>query len=99
MTIRVSTAIQLILFDMKIRNIFTLMADTGCPSADRDSSVGTATRYGSDGPGIEPWWGARFSAPVQTCPGDHPTSYTIGNGVSFPEVKRPGRGFDHPPPI
>ena len=35
----------------------------------RDSSVGIATRYGLDGPGIESRWGARFSAPVQTGPG------------------------------
>ena len=31
-----------------------------------DSSVGIATRYGLDGPGIESRWGARFSAPIQT---------------------------------
>jgi len=41
--------------------------------------------------------GARFSAPVQTGPGAHPASYTMGTG-SFPVVKRPGRGVDHPPP-
>jgi hypothetical protein len=35
--------------------------------------------------------GARFSATVQTGPGAHP-----GTG-SFREVKRPGRGVDHPP--
>ena len=29
----------------------------------RDSSVGIATRYGMNGPGIESWKGARFSAP------------------------------------
>jgi hypothetical protein len=40
---------------------------------------------------------ARFSAPVQTGPGVYPASYTIGTG-SFPGVKRPGRGVDHPPP-
>jgi hypothetical protein len=40
--------------------------------------------------------GARFSAPVQTVPGAHPASYTVGTG-SFPGVKRPGRGVDHPP--
>jgi hypothetical protein len=40
--------------------------------------------------------GARFSAPVQTGPGAHPASYTMGTG-SFPGVKRPGRGVDHPP--
>ena len=30
----------------------------------RDSSVGIATRYGLDGPGIELHWGARFSGPA-----------------------------------
>jgi hypothetical protein len=41
--------------------------------------------------------GVRFFAAVQTGPGDHPASCTIGTG-SFPGVKRPGRGVDHPPP-
>jgi len=36
---------------------------------DRDSSVGIATLYGLEGPGIESRCGARFSAPVQTGPG------------------------------
>jgi hypothetical protein len=40
--------------------------------------------------------GARFSATVQTGPGTHPASYTMGTG-SFPGVKRPGRGVDDPP--
>ena len=35
--------------------------------------------------------GARFSAPVQTGPGTHPASYTVGTG-SFPGLKRLGRG-------
>jgi hypothetical protein len=39
----------------------------------------------------------RFSSPVQTGPGAHPASYTMGTG-SFPGVERPGRGVDHPPP-
>ena len=63
----------------------------------RDSSVDIATRYGLDGPGIKSRWGARFSAPVQTGPGAYPAYCTMGNG-SFPGVKRPGRGADHPPP-
>ena len=63
----------------------------------RDSSVGIATRYGLDGPGIESRWGARFSAPVQTDPGAYPASCTMGTG-SFPGVKRLGRGADYPPP-
>ena len=60
------------------------------------SSVGKATRYGLDGPGIESRWGARFSAPVQTGPGIHPASCTMCTG-SFLGVKRLGRGVDHPP--
>ena len=62
----------------------------------RDSSVGIATRYGLDGSGIEPRWGSRFCAPVQTVPGAHPASCTMDTG-SFPGVKRPGYGVDHPP--
>jgi hypothetical protein len=56
----------------------------------RDSSVGIAIGYGLDGPGID-------SSPVQTGTGAHPASYTIGTG-SFPGVKRPRRGVDHPSP-
>ena len=63
----------------------------------RDSSVGIATLYGLDGPGVESRWGARFSAPVQTGSEAHPASYTMGTG-SFPGVKWPGSGVDHPPP-
>jgi hypothetical protein len=54
------------------------------------SVVGIAIGYGLDGPGIESRWGARFSSPVQTDPGAHPVSCTIGTG-SFPGVKS-GRG-------
>jgi len=54
------------------------------------SSVGIATGYGMDGPWIESRWGAKFYAPVQTGPGAHPASWTMGTG-SFPGVKR-GRG-------
>jgi len=39
---------------------------------------------------------AKFSAPVQTGAAAHPASYTMGTG-SFPGVKRPGSGVDHPP--
>ena len=59
------------------------------------SSVGIATDYGLDGPGVESRWGARFSAPVQNGPRAHPASYTIGTG-SLQGVKRPGRDVDHP---
>ena len=40
--------------------------------------------------------GARFSTSVQTGPGAHTASYTIGTGSSS-GVKRPGRGVDHIP--
>jgi len=57
------------------------------------SIVGIATGYGLDGLAIESHWGegARFSAPVQTGPGAHPNSCTMGTG-SFPGVKS-GRGL------
>ena len=53
--------------------------------------------YGLDAPGIESWWGTRFSSPVQTGPEAHPAFYTEGTG-SFPGANRPGLGADHPPP-
>jgi hypothetical protein len=42
--------------------------------------------------------GARFSAPVQTGPGGPPGKLYNGYQVSFPRVRRPGRGVDYPPP-
>jgi hypothetical protein len=53
------------------------------------SSVGIATDYGLDGPGIESRWGRDFP-PVQTKPGAHPASCTMVTG-SFSGVKC-GRG-------
>ena len=52
----------------------------------RGSVVCKATGYGLDGPGIESRLGTRFSAPVQTGPGTHPVSCTMGTG-SFLELK------------
>jgi hypothetical protein len=64
-----------------------------------DISVGIATGYGLDGPGIESRWGvARFSAPVQTGPGAFPASCTMGTGY-FPRINWPGRDVEHPPPF
>jgi len=54
------------------------------------SSVFTATGYRLDGPGIESRWGARFCAPVQTGPGAHPASCTMGAGYFL--VVKSGRG-------
>jgi len=39
---------------------------------------------------------AKFSALVQTGSEVHPAFYTMGT-VSFPGVKRPGCGVEHPP--
>jgi hypothetical protein len=62
-----------------------------------DSSVGTATGYGLDGPGIGEKIpvGAIFFAHVQTGPRANPAPCAMGTG-SFPGVKRPGCGADHP---
>jgi hypothetical protein len=62
----------------------------------RNGSVGIASYYRLNGPGIESRLGARFSAPVQTGSEAHPTSYSMGTG-SFPRVNRPGRGVGHQP--
>jgi hypothetical protein len=62
------------------------------------SSVGKATGYRLNGPGIESRWGARFFAHVQTGPEAHRASSTMGTW-SFPGVKRPGREADHPSPF
>jgi hypothetical protein len=61
-----------------------------------DSSVGIATRYGMNGPGIESRW--RQDLP-------HPSISTLGLTQPLiqwvpgllPEVKRQGHGGDHPP--
>jgi hypothetical protein len=36
---------------------------------------------------------------VQTCSGVRQASYSMGTGVSFPGVKRPGREVNHSPPV
>ena len=70
------------------------------------------SHFCNSGPGWRSWYsdslragrsgdripvGVRFSAHVQTGPGSYPASCTMGTR-SFPGVKRPGRGVDHPPP-
>jgi len=55
----------------------------------RDSSVGIETRYGLRRFRNRILVGVRFSAPIQTGPGAHPASCTMGTG-SFPGVKAAG---------
>jgi hypothetical protein len=65
-----------------------------CGQCGSDSSVGIATVYGLDGPGIESQWGRDFS---------HTSRPTLGLTKPpvqwVPGVKRPGRGADHPTPL
>ena len=63
----------------------------------RDGVIGLATRYGLDGPGIESW-GSEVSAPVQTGPGAHSASSTMGTGTPSRGVKRPEHGDCNPHP-
>ena len=58
------------------------------------SVVSIVTGCGLDSLGIESLCGARFFAHIQTGPGAHPAFYT--GTVSFPGVKHPGRGINHP---
>ena len=62
----------------------------------RGSSVGIATRYGLDGPGIESRWGRDFPHPSRPALG--PTQPPI-QWIQFllPGVERPGGGVDHSP--
>jgi len=62
----------------------------------RDGSVGIATRYGLDGPGIEFRWGENFRThPDRPC---GPPSLLYNGYRVFPGVKQPRRGDDHPLP-
>jgi hypothetical protein len=51
------------------------------------AGIAQSARYGLDGPGIESRVGRDFFAHVQTGPGAHPVSCTVGSG-SFPGVNR-----------
>jgi hypothetical protein len=63
--------------------IIFLFFSLPCIFMDRDSSVGIATGYGLDGPGIESRWGATFSTHVQTVPGAHPAYLIVNTGSLF----------------
>jgi hypothetical protein len=61
------------------------------------SVVGIATGYGLDGPRIESWWGAIFSAPVQTGPGVLTRLLYNGYRVFSGGKGRPGRDAEPSP--
>jgi hypothetical protein len=66
-------------------------------SVGRDSSVGIATRYGMDGPGIGSRCGARFFSTRPDRPWGPPSLLYNGYRVIL-GVKRSWRGVDHPRP-
>ena len=79
-----------------LRNYWVHIRSTG----GRDSSVGIATRYGLDGPGIESRWGGGRDFPhlprAALGPTQPPVQWAPGLSTG---VKRPGRGVDHPPQL
>ena len=62
----------------------------------RDSGVGTATGYVSDGPGLTDRGGVTSRIRPEGHRGPHCLLYT-GYWLYFREVKRPERGVVHPP--
>jgi hypothetical protein len=63
----------------------------------RDSSVGIATCYRLDDPGIESRWRVEIFRTPPVLSRAHPTPSTMAIGA-FPRVKRPRLGAHHPPP-
>jgi len=78
----------------KFWKIIKLLALTGIGAEIAQSVWRLATGWTARG--SIPGGGARISVPVQPGTGVHPTSYTMCT-VSFPGVKWPRRGADHPP--
>jgi hypothetical protein len=86
----VNTLLLILKITSQQNNIWTELFITKVINRGPDRSVGIVTGYGLDGTGIESWWRARFSAPVQTSPGAYLASCTMGTG-SFLGIKS-GRG-------
>ena len=71
--------------------IFWCLCHARC--VGRDSSVGIATCYGLDGPGMESWLRQEFPH----CP-DQPAIQAVPGLSPGGGLKHLGRGIDHPPP-
>jgi len=96
----ISTAISTFVKITKSALKFTVFSSTGKRSVlkkARDSSVGIATCYRLDGPGIESRWRAKFSATVQNGSEAHPVPIQWVSGV-FPRGKAVGAWSGPPIP-
>ena len=82
----------------KITGALNYIHVTTAQIVGRDSSVCIATRYELDGPGIESRWGRIFRTLSDRSWGPLSLLYN-GYRVSFPGVKRSGRGVNHPPHV
>jgi hypothetical protein len=82
------------LFQATVILIYVCLVELG---AGRDSSVGIATRYGLDGPGIESRRGGGEIFRTGTNQLLGPPSLLYKGYRVFSGVKQPGRGIDHPP--
>ena len=69
----------------RLSRVSPLFRESYPSKCEPGSSVGIATDYGMDGPGLNPGGGRDFP-PVQTGPGARPASCKMGTG-SFPGVK------------
>jgi hypothetical protein len=82
---------------MWIKNWYKIFILLCVNCVGRNSVVNIATSYGMDGPGIESRWGKSFRIrPHRLCPPPPNLLYNWYR-VSFPGIKRPARGVNHPP--
>jgi hypothetical protein len=80
-----------------LKTIIFISSAVKSPRVGQDSIVSIVTHYRMDGPGIKPGGGEIFhNCPDQ--PWGPPSLLSNEYWVSFPAVKWPGCGIDHPPP-
>ena len=91
-----STLQPSILLSADTNNFSTYNFKAKLITVGHDSSVGTATSYELDGPGIKSWWGRHFQCPCRPTQGpiQPPTQWVPG---LFPRLKQSVCGVDRPP--
>jgi hypothetical protein len=90
------SSVQVLAADWRVQECTVRYRYSLRTGGSRNVQFGTGTRCGLEGPGIESRCRRDFPHPW-IGPGAHSAFYTMGT-VSFPEVKHPGRGVDHPSP-